>query len=126
MKNRLLTIVIGVLILGTLCYFILRPERMFKEKVTFRNCSVKYFQYKKGYKKLWEEHYITNKDELNSAYRELALCLCEEYLKDSSKEVEEKIIEILKNHTFYYDSEIKIDSIIKNKELFFNPNMGLD
>ena len=47
--------------------------------LTFKDCKVEYPFYGSGEKFLYEGHSVTNQWELESARRQLALCLCEKY-----------------------------------------------
>ena len=48
----------------------------------FKNCKVDYMCYATGKKEIYAGHSISNQWELESAKRQLALCLCEKYLKN--------------------------------------------
>ncbi len=59
--------------------------------LSFKGCEVKYQSYGSGEKKLYEGHFVSNEWELESAKRQLALCLCEKYLEKPDTEIKAKI-----------------------------------
>lgn len=98
--------------------------------MSFKGCEVKYQRYGSGEKKLYEGHLISNEMEFESATRQLALCLCEKYLKKPDLEIKSKILEIYNVKEKYfgndYPKNIAFDTILKKRAEIFNPTMLIE
>lgn len=98
--------------------------------LSFHNCKVEYPIYKSGEKELYSGHSVSNKWEFESAKRKLAICLCEEYLKNPNKEAKEKILEIYFEKEEYFSKDVSknlnLDTILKNRNEIFNPKILID
>jgi hypothetical protein len=92
--------------------------------LSFKGCKVEYPSYGSGEKKLYEGHFITNRQELESANRKLALCLCEKYIVKPDKEIKIKILEVYNTKEFEREKNPKnvaFDTILKNRMEIFDP-----
>lgn len=96
----------------------------------FKSCNVSYPIYANGEKFLYEGHSVSNEWELESATYELALCLCEEYLKKPDAEIKDKILEIyhaeMKYYQIGYPKNLDFDLILKNRKEIFDPTILVD
>ena len=92
--------------------------------LTFKDCEVEYPFYGSGEKILYEGHSITNQWELESARRQLALCLCEKYISRPDIEIKNKILEIYYSNEKYFDvgskKDLNFETIIKNRNEIFD------
>ena len=75
-------------------------------------------------------HSISNEWELESAKYDLALCLCEEYLKKPDKEIKDKILKLYKEDMTYYRTRfpknLDFNLILKNRKEIFDPTILID
>jgi hypothetical protein len=98
--------------------------------LSFKGCEVNYPSYGSGEKKLYEGHSVSNEWELESAKRELALCLCEKYLKKPDAEIKAKILEIYNAKEEYFGNDypktINFDTILKKRAEIFDPTIYVD
>lgn len=98
--------------------------------LNFKSCQVSYPIYANGERFLYEGHSISNEWELESAKHELALCLCEEYLKKPDKEIKDKILKLYKEEMTYYQTEypenLDFNLILKNRKEIFDPTILVD
>ena len=94
----------------------------------FENCEVNYSFYLTGETVLYEGHTITNKWELESAKRKLAICLCEEYLQKPNERIKSKILEIYKADEEYYSSpkNFEFSQILEKRLEIFDPLILID
>ncbi len=100
------------------------------KKLEFKDCVVEYPSYGSGEKELYVGHSISNKWELESAKRKLALCLCEKYLENPDLEIKLKILEIYNSKEEYFEhnspKNIDFKIILKNRNEIFNPSILID
>ena len=98
--------------------------------LSFKDCKVEYPSYGSGEKELYEGHLISNKWELESANRKLALCLCEKYLVKPDREIELKILEIYIADEEYFEhrfpKKIAFETILKKRFEIFDPTILID
>lgn len=98
--------------------------------LSFQNCRVEYPIYANGTRKLYEGYSISNNWEFESARRELAICLCDEYLKHPNRETKEKILEIYREkEDFYskdYPEDLDFKIILEKRNDIFNPKILID
>ena len=94
--------------------------------LNFKSCHISYPIYANGEKL----HSISNEWELESAKYDLALCLCEEYLKKPDKETKDKILEIYHEEMTYYQNgypeNLDFNLILKNRKEIFDPTILVD
>ena len=122
MKKR--TIIISILIiLGLLVLYFPKTQNYFvnSRELIYKNCTVKYKNYWFGQEYVFEHHTIPNEMISYYANRELILCLCDEYIKDRTKDLEVKIIELTIKYGDSYDYNDNIDSILSQKEKILDP-----
>ncbi len=98
--------------------------------LSFKGCEVEYPSYGSGEKKLYEGHFVSNEWELESAKRQLALCLCEKYLEKPDTEIKAKILEIYNSEEEYFENnypkKIEFNSILKKRKEIFDPTILVD
>lgn len=98
--------------------------------LNFKSCQITYPIYANGEKFLYEGHSVSNQWELESAKYELALCLCEEYLKKPDKEIKDKILKLYKEDMTYYRTRfpknLDFNLILKNRKEIFDPTILID
>jgi hypothetical protein len=94
--------------------------------ISFQDCNVEYKFYLDGDAEIYKKHYITNKDELRSANRKLALCLCEKYQQTNDKELKNNILELANQYGEKLDSDMSIEFIIDNRMKIFDPVIYID
>lgn len=110
-------------------FVILSCNQEKKETLSFKSCTIDYSVFKSGEKELYTGHYVTNEILLESAKRELALCLCEKYLQDNNdSEIKEKIIELFRTnrHPLIRTDTLPFDSILFYREEIFDPRILVD
>lgn len=98
--------------------------------LNFKSCQANYPIYANGEKFLYDGHSISNEWELESAKYELALCLCEEYLKKPNTEIKDRILEIYRSEMKYYQTgypkNLDFNLILKNRKQIFDPTILVD
>lgn len=116
------------IIIFTFFFLIISCQKDETKTITFRNCKVEYMSYGSGEKKVYENHSITNQWEFESAKRQLALCLCEMYLKKPDAKIKTKILEIYNTEEEYYENpkNLEFDTILKKRKDIFDPKILLD
>ena len=121
-RNKIVYAIIFLLVLSC--------QKEETKTLIFKECKIEYSSYEIGYKELYEGHSIPNELLLESANRQLALCLCEKYLKHPDMETEAKIIEIYNTKEEYfrrnYLGEINFDTILKKRMDIFDPIILID
>jgi hypothetical protein len=93
--------------------------------LNFKSCHISYPIYADGEKFLYEGHSVSNEWELESAKYQLALCLCEDYLRKPDVEIKAKILNIYKEEMTYYQNgypeNLDFNLIFKNrKDIFYS------
>jgi hypothetical protein len=110
------------------CLFSCKKNKI--ETLTFQNCKIYYPIYAKGGVEISKDNFVTNEWEKESAYRELALCLCAEYMRNPTEKSKRKILEIYyqKEEFFTRDftENISFEYILKNRSQIFNPVKYID
>lgn len=76
--------------------FLLSCSEKYSGEITFKNCKVNYPLHDEEKERKINDEAVTNQWEYESALRELAICLCDEYDRKPTKEIKDKIIEIYK------------------------------
>lgn len=98
--------------------------------LNFKSCQISYPIYANGEKLLYEGHCVSNEWELESAKYELALCLCEKYLRKPDTEIKDKILEIYHAEMKYYQSayprNLDFNLIVKYRKEIFDPTILVD
>ncbi|TRX16643.1 hypothetical protein [Flavobacterium franklandianum] len=98
--------------------------------LSFKDCKVEYPSYECGEKKLYEGHSVSNEWELESAKRQLALCLCEKYLEKPDSEIKAEILEIYNAKEKYFGNDnpknMEFDTILKKRAEIFDPTIYVD
>ncbi|MFC6266878.1 hypothetical protein [Frigoriflavimonas asaccharolytica] len=91
---------------------------------------MEYPSYGSGEKELYAGHSISNKWEIESANRKLALCLSEKYLEKPDQEIKLKILEIYNSKEEYFEhnspKNIEFNTILKNRNEIFDPNILIE
>ncbi|REG99649.1 hypothetical protein [Flavobacterium aquicola] len=114
----------------TFCLLLLSCQKDEKRTLTFRGCKIEYMNYGSGQDESDPDNFISNQWLLESAKREFALCLCDEYLKKLDAEIKNKILEIYNAEEEYFEKDypknIAFDTILKKRKEIFNPTILLD
>lgn len=107
-------------------------EEKYTGEVNFKSCKIIYtvLDDKKEIE-MHGQYAISNEWRLESAMQDLALCLCESYLKNRDEEIKEKILELYNEDFEYYPrvhsfKKINFDSILTHRKEIFNPEILID
>ncbi|MGO4709995.1 hypothetical protein AB4Y90_12940 [Chryseobacterium sp. 2TAF14] len=101
-------------------------------KVSFKSCHIKYDVLDKKKEQLINgQNMVGNQWRFESAKQELALCLCEEYLKNKDEDIKQKILEIYQEDLKFYHRQksfkkIDFDSILQNRKEIFDYRILVD
>ena len=116
------------IIVFTIFFSIISCKRDETKIIEFRDCKVEYMSYGSGQKEVDKNNSISNQWEFESAKRQLALCLCEKYLKKPDAEIKAKILEIYNTDEEYYENSknLEFDTILKKRKEIFDPTILLD
>ncbi|MGS0748204.1 hypothetical protein [Halpernia sp. GG3] len=100
------------------------------ETLIIQNCKIDYPIYAKGGIEVIKKNFVSNEWEKESAYRELALCLCSDYIKNPSQKTKIKIIEIYKRKEKFFSRDftrnVSFDEILKYRKEIFDPKIYID
>ncbi|WP_312075789.1 hypothetical protein [Chryseobacterium sp.] len=100
-------------------------------EVSFKSCKITYDVVdEKKEQQVHGQNTVGNQWRLESAKQELALCLCEEYLKKKDEEIKSKILEIYHEEMEYFYREksdkVDFDSILINRKEIFDAKILVD
>jgi hypothetical protein len=123
-KLVIVTLILAILLLGMIVtVFDLKYEKTLK----FRDYEVAYDQYIKGRKKLYDGHYLENKDLEDQAYMILINKLLDDYLKNQDDTLKYDILKISNEHNLIRGQEItSIDTLVSNRIVFLDTLISID
>lgn len=122
MKSKLLIALLTIL---------LSCSQKYTGEIVFKNCKVDYPLHDDEKECISKYGAVTNQWEYESALRELALCLCDQYDKKPDEEIKNKIIEISQYKFEFYSRDasfkkVNFDSILMNRKEIFDPTIIID
>ena len=115
---------IGAILTVTFCalgLFIYSSDLKYKKTLNYRTYEIQYEQYFKGSRKVYEGHYVDNKQKEDQAYMILANRLLDDYLKNPNPGLKEDILTIRNKHNLIDGTTVtSIDSLVSNRKILMD------
>lgn len=120
MKWRIaLLATIVIFLIGAVTVIGLNPE--YERVLEYRTHSVRYIQYLRGEKSLYDGHSLTNEQLTDQAYMIIANRLLDDYLRNNDPQLIEDVLRLSNDHNLRYDTkDIKADSLIRNRAVLLD------